>query len=163
MKYECIKKKVILIIAFIIILINFSYSITAQDIDESAVSECYSLTDNNKYSEAIDCFDKIIEADNKNIKALLGKGVVLYLLQKHSKAIEMFIAITELDSNNKEAWYYKGLIEYEAGRFQDSLLSLDKAININPEYTVAKTTKCSVLNELGREDELKKCLKEIKQ
>jgi tetratricopeptide (TPR) repeat protein len=74
------------------------------------------LEEIGKHKEAIECFDKAIEIDEKKLHAWFSKGIVLQTLRKHKEAIECFDKTIErcdnaidIDGNNvkAEAWISK--------------------------------------------------------
>ena len=60
----------------------------------------------DRYTESIECYDKALEIDEKNISAWDGKGLAL----EYHGTIECFDKAVEIDEKCVDAWYNKGLI-----------------------------------------------------
>lgn len=61
-----------------------------------------------KYSEAIECYNKVIEIDRNFKDVYTRKGFSLDNLGKLNEAYECFKKAIETDSNDKTAYHYEG-------------------------------------------------------
>ncbi|MBN1215683.1 MAG: tetratricopeptide repeat protein, partial [Candidatus Lokiarchaeota archaeon] len=61
------------------------------------------------YSEALICFDKVIEIDSNSIEAWYMKGKVLSVLKRHKESLECFTKAVDLEPDDYEIGYTKGL------------------------------------------------------
>jgi tetratricopeptide (TPR) repeat protein len=62
----------------------------------------------NKYEEAIQCFDKVIELKHDDAAVYFNKGRALLNLKSFKEAILAFDRAIE-ENKNTSAYYYKGL------------------------------------------------------
>ena len=83
--------------------------------------------------EAIECFDKAIELDPKDVGVWNNKGIVLDDLGKHEEAIECYDKVIELDPENVIAWDNKGFTLRKLGKHEESLKCYNKAAELGPK------------------------------
>ena len=76
--------------------------------------------DLEKFKEAIDCFDKIIEIKDDSADAWYKKGLALFLLDEKEKALECFDKALALNPYKKFIWIPKGLTLFHLGRFEEA-------------------------------------------
>ena len=125
--------------------------------------------------EAIRCLDKALELDPHFIFAWINKGVSLGSLGRNEEAIRCFDKALELDPRNVGAWSNKGtsldsLGSYEEtirkdswdnlrslGRYEEAIRCFDKALELDPHFTLAWYNKGTSLRNLGRYEEAIRC------
>ena len=73
------------------------------------IKTAYNLTNQCKYQEALECYNKILETDLYYIKAWYGKGVVLEELENYQESLVCYDKALELDPNYFDVWYNKGV------------------------------------------------------
>ncbi len=103
-----------------------------------------------KYPDAIECYEKAIKLDKKNAKAWYGKGNVLLKQGKNSEGVT-YCVNCQLSPVLSEAFY------------NDAIKSYDKAIDINPKLKDAWYQKGIALDRLGQYEEAKKCFEVAKE
>jgi len=102
-----------------------------------------------KPGEAILYFDKVLEIDPNNVKALINKGVAVASLGEFVDALQYFDKVLEIDPNNIKALNNKGTalikLSSEAGpeeirieNLKEALKYFDKALEIDPDYRIAE-------------------------
>lgn len=143
------------------IFLNIS-AIPAQVETLQPLSNAQSLMSAGRYDEAMQIFDQVLVSDKDNVEALLSKAKLFYYQQKHVDALNVLDVLTQLSADNKEAWYLKGLILFEMREFDNSVINLDKALVIDPEFLLAKSTKCSIYTETGKSEQSKQCIQQLK-
>lgn len=62
---------------------------------------CTALCMENKYDEAMKCYNKALEIDPSFVKALDNKGFILYLQKNHTEAIKYFDKALKIDPSCK--------------------------------------------------------------
>ncbi|WP_028329100.1 tetratricopeptide repeat protein [Brachyspira alvinipulli] len=67
----------------------------------------------NKYDEAIVCFDKAIEINDKYTNSYYNKALILFELKKYNESIEVINMHLKIDDKNSNSYYYKGLSLFE--------------------------------------------------
>lgn len=97
-----------------------------------------------RYEDAISYFKKILEKDNKDIKALIGTGMALYNLGDLAGAQDYCLQALKVDNYNIAALTDIGVIFYREGKYDDALKYFIKARQIDKDdyrlsYNIANT------------------------
>ena len=111
------------------------------------------LCNSEKYSEALECYDKILSYYPKDFLAVFGKGMVFLKLKEYEKALQCFNSVLNMNSSYIPAIKNKQMIEeklkkqesenynkfsklgvefYKKGNFEKALNYFEKAFEINP-------------------------------
>jgi tetratricopeptide (TPR) repeat protein/tRNA A-37 threonylcarbamoyl transferase component Bud32 len=104
-------------------------------------------------NEAIRCYDKTLELDPRDARALCNKGGSLNDLGRYDEAIRCFDKALELDPQGASAWNNKGVSLGGLGRHNEAIRFYDKALELDPRNAVAWANKGGSLNDLGRHDD----------
>ena len=96
------------------------------------------------YNEALDAFNRALELNPSNGKALYNKGIVLRWLGKTDeaklyieKAVEIFDNKIKANPENSRFWYNKGIALRDLEKYKEALDAFERAIEINPSFTKA--------------------------
>ena len=95
----------------------------------------------NNLPQALTYFDKILETDPNNVKALIEKSNTLYGLRKVEEALEVLNKTLEVYPNNVNALVNKGIILTMISRDDEALKYINKALEIDPNNVKALTDK----------------------
>ncbi|MEI6103000.1 MAG: tetratricopeptide repeat protein [Methanothrix sp.] len=109
--------------------------------------------DQEKYDEAVSCYDKIIEIDPKIKLGWINKGVTLAELMKHEEAISCYDKIILIHPRSADAWCNKAFALNGLNKFEDAIAAFDKAIEIKPKYSDAWNGKGIVMVNIEKYDE----------
>jgi len=90
--------------------------------------EAQKLEKEGKYEEAIPFLDKAIEKDQKNIYALINRGVDKSILGDYKGAIEDYSTIIKIDSDNTLAYLNRGKNKKRLDDFLGAIDDFEKAI-----------------------------------
>lgn len=85
------------------------------------------LTDMGKYRMAIKAFDTVLEINDSDVNAWVGKGQALFALDNYQSALEVFETALSLDWHCADAWKGKG----------DALLYLEEISDALEAYSTA--------------------------
>jgi tetratricopeptide (TPR) repeat protein len=110
-----------------------------------------------QYEEAIECYNKVIELDDKKIPAYDNKGCALFKLGRNNEAIECFNKAIEYKSDFPDLWYNKGYTLYEIREYKEAIICFDEVIKLNPKDVDAYIYKGIALSDLKKYEEAKKC------
>jgi Tetratricopeptide repeat len=99
------------------------------------------LVQQNKFREAIECYDKSLEINPNDIQTLKDKAYSLAQLGNHKEALECLDEVIRIYPNDVEAWTNKGLELCQLSRYDEGIESFDKALAINPSYQKAIDNK----------------------
>ncbi|MEG4803456.1 tetratricopeptide repeat protein [Microcoleus sp. ARI1-B5] len=106
-----------------------------------------------RYDEALESLDRVIELDANFQRAWALRGYVLNNLKRYEEALESFDRAIELDANYKWAWANRGNVLDNLKRYDEALASFDRAIEIGANYRWAWANRGDVLDNLKRYDE----------
>ncbi|MDZ8260990.1 tetratricopeptide repeat protein [Nostoc sp. ChiQUE01b] len=112
-----------------------------------------SLLSQEKYSEALDAFNKAIQASQESKKefapAWRGRGQALINLNRYKEALESFEKAIALKPEDLLVYIWQGTVLQTLGRYEDAIIAYDKAIGIKP-HPLAYYNRGLVYGYLGR-------------
>ena len=120
-----------------------------------------SLDEIGKHSEAIESFDKAIEAEPRNYEVWIAKGISLEKSGAHQEALSCYNHALEIEPKSKGAWQIRGILLHEQGKFQEALKSFEKVIELDPNDTDAWFNKGSILDILMKYPEAINCYEKV--
>jgi tetratricopeptide (TPR) repeat protein len=88
----------------------------------------------DKYSQAIDYYDKALDIDKYNVTALDSKGYALYNLKEYDKAIDIASQAISIDRNYTNAWYNRAVYYANTNKIDNAISDLKKAISLDEKY-----------------------------
>ena len=105
--------------------------------DENTIEELHKesaiLVSQERYNEALDVFDQILEIDSDNVKALINRSAILITTNYNEKAIHDVNRILTIEPNNIKALSNKGMALANIGYTYDAIAVFEKAIQIDPD------------------------------
>ena len=105
-----------------------------------------------KYEDAIRCFDKALEINPKSISILIRKGDILLELIQFENAIVYYDKAIELKPEDDNLIYRKSICLYFQGFYKEAIDCLNKAIELNPKqenYWACKGYSLGLLNNFA--------------
>ena len=91
----------------------------------------------NRYNEALDYFNRVLELDPDNALALYNKGYCYYSMKQYDRAVPEFDKAIEINPRDSISYLYKGLIKYYKQDYPGSIELYNKALEIYPRYPMA--------------------------
>lgn len=119
------------------------------------------LNNEGKYDGAIECYDKAIELNHENLRALNRKGGTLLVVGKHDEAIECYDKIIGVKPDHPAGWYGKGLAFKSQEKYEDALECCNKALELASGEEWIIKGKSEILYHLGVnswEEDFEKCV-----
>lgn len=107
----------------------------------------------HKYAEAIEAYNRVLEANSSHKDAWLNKGKALTDSGKFIEALDAYDAAVETDPNFKEAWFNKANTFYRLNKYDKAIETYDKVLEIDPNFTDALYGKGKIFAESGRHNE----------
>ncbi|XP_022977518.1 probable UDP-N-acetylglucosamine--peptide N-acetylglucosaminyltransferase SPINDLY isoform X2 [Cucurbita maxima] len=107
------------------------------------------LRSRNKFADALVLYEKVLEKDNENLEAHIGKGICLQMQNMIKPAFESFAEAIRLDPQNVRAFTHRGILYKEEGRLMEAVESYKKALRVDPSYRPAAECLAVVLTDLG--------------
>ena len=95
------------------------------------------LSNLERYDEAIQASQKAIELDLNYIDAYNNLGIIYSDLKKYDDAIQCYKKATELDPNYIYAYNNLGAIYSDLEKYEDAIPYYQKAIELDPNYAYA--------------------------
>jgi tetratricopeptide (TPR) repeat protein len=105
--------------------------------------------DKRTRANAIEAYDRCIEADAKNVEALLNCGTLHYEDGNFEKAAEYFEWALDVDENSALAHFNLGSVLEDMGRVEEARQHLRQAVRLEPEYCDAHYNLAFVCEKLG--------------
>ncbi|PIA28180.1 hypothetical protein AQUCO_07200077v1 [Aquilegia coerulea] len=116
---------------------------------KDALSYANILRSRNKFVDALALYESIIDKDNGNVEAHIGKGICLQMQNMGRVAFESFAEAIKLDPENACALTHCGILYKDEGRLLDAAESYQKALLADPTYKPAAECLAIVLTDLG--------------
>ncbi|MGI0485748.1 tetratricopeptide repeat protein [Pantanalinema rosaneae CENA516] len=126
---------------------NSQLSFTANDYVEQGKA----LYFENRYEDAIACYDKAIQMEPENAKAWLSRGAILAKLQNYEAAIAAYDRTIQLKPDSSEAWFGRGTVLAKLQRWDEAIVAYDQAIQLKPDASLAwfGKARCQALQGQG--------------
>ena len=119
---------------------------------------------NDLYEEALYYFDRILEVDPLNHRAVDGKANMLDILGRVEEALECIDSYLEVNSSDVYIWILKGdLLYVHHSDYEGALDCFNRALNIDPNNEEAWVKKAYALKEVGEYAEAAECFKTAMQ
>lgn len=140
-------------------VLNFSKAVTENpNRSDYIINYGMALAAEGRYEEAVEQFDKVIR--NKNIllvrqnnkRALRGKGIACYGMERYKEALECFDAaleINELSSLNMDILYYKGRALIKTESYTEAVQIYSRIIDESGEDAAAYAQRAHALYKAG--------------
>ncbi|KAK3024067.1 hypothetical protein RJ639_043428 [Escallonia herrerae] len=116
---------------------------------KDALSNANILRSRNKFVDALAIYKTIVEKDNENVEAHIGKGICLQMQNMGRLAFESFAEAIRLDPQNACALTHSGILYKDEGRLIEAAESYQKALRADPLYKPAAECLAIVLTDLG--------------
>ena len=114
------------------------YQITQDDIKKvNLYNKGVNKMAEEKFEDAIRCFDLSLRIDPFFVDALIKKGYSHFHLKQYNLAIAIFDKVLEIDISNPEVWNMKGLVFYKSKNYEKAIECCEKAIDFNPNDSMA--------------------------
>ncbi|CAG1021320.1 hypothetical protein DOJK_00905, partial [Patescibacteria group bacterium] len=111
------------------------------------------LEDEQRFNEALACYDQAIFLNPNYARAYSNRGNVLQLLQRFDEAIDSYNQALSIKSDYSEALYNRGNTLQALACFEDALDSYQQALNHRPDFILALLGSGAVLQALKRDDQ----------
>ncbi|KAJ8635658.1 hypothetical protein MRB53_009925 [Persea americana] len=116
---------------------------------KDALSYANILRSRNKFVDALALYESVLEKDNGNVEAHIGKGICLQMQSLSRQAFESFTEALRLDPQNTCALTHCGILYKDEGHLLEASESYQKALQADPLYKPAAECLAIVLTDLG--------------
>ncbi|XP_062195647.1 probable UDP-N-acetylglucosamine--peptide N-acetylglucosaminyltransferase SPINDLY [Phragmites australis] len=107
------------------------------------------LGSRNKFADALQLYNNVLEKEGTNVDALIGKGICLQALSLPRQAIECFTEAVKIEPQNACALTHCGMIYKDEGHLVEAAEAYQKARTADPSYKPASEFLAIVLTDLG--------------
>lgn len=104
-------------------------------------------------NKAMEQVEALLEMDVKVNFEFLLQGIEQADMATRDQVLLKLTQINERHPNHEQLWFTKGAIEHKEKRWESSLESFNKAIELNPNYVNAILAKSNLLAEQGKDQE----------
>ena len=136
---------------------NLKRETNEDDFDEIYNNKCLALINQNRFNEAIECYDKSLKINPRNVKAWNNKAFALHNLNRLEEAIECYDEALKIDPNFISALQNKAFALRTLNRLEEAIECDEKTLQINPNNFGVWNNKGFCLHELNRSDEAIEC------
>ena len=93
------------------------------------LQEANRLLQLGRHLESIYYYDRVLDKDQNNLNALIGKGFALQNLGRYNESIEYYDRSLSIDSRNTYALTFKGELLDQMGNYIEAIQNYDKFNN----------------------------------
>jgi protein O-GlcNAc transferase len=111
------------------------------------------LTNLQRYTPALEQFDRALKAQPNSAQIWYSRGNVLLALQRPAEACESYRRAVAIDPKLVEAHINLGVLLMESGHPEEAVASYRRALAIKPDFAEAHGNLGIALQNLGRLDE----------
>ena len=111
--------------------------------------DAYAFCEDEKYVEALKCYEEILQLEPDNINALIDKGVTLQNIGQLKMSIKSYDEALLLDPTNIDALVNKGSALHTLYEYEKAIDCYDKALEIDKKCAMAFAYKGLSLAEQG--------------
>jgi lipoprotein NlpI len=103
------------------------------DSAEELRKQAAAALDKGDKDKAVELATKAIDADPKDPRGYLFRGVVRDALRRHDEAVADFDKCIDLDPKLNEAYQRRGSTQFKRGKMAESLADFDKYLELKPD------------------------------
>jgi len=101
---------------------------------ENSLAKAVALHQKGEREEALKLYEEIIEEDPKCFDAIQLLGVVLLQNSLFEDALKRFNDALKINENQPSVWSNRAMALKGLGKLDEALVSVDKAIKIDPNF-----------------------------
>lgn len=101
------------------------------------IDEGLSYFNKGEYTQAIDCFQKLLQINPRDGYAYNNIGCAYLSLKKYQHAVESFRKAVEFEPMDSKSWSNMGLAHRELSEYKEAFECYRKAVELNPQDSIA--------------------------
>lgn len=105
--------------------------------------------EDDRQAEALDDFQRAVELNARNWRAIHNRGVSLARLGKFKEAITDFDHALDIERRYANAYFNRGELRYELGQFAEAVEDYNQAIRLRPNDSAAYNSRGHASYRLG--------------
>lgn len=127
----------LLYIATILFLIIFQYS----NSNPTQLKQALKYYNQDKYEQAINIYDKIINKEPKNVEAFIGRANCYLSMNEFHKAIDDMNYCLTLDTLNPKVYNMLGMAKMYSDSMNYAMYDIEKAIELDSNFADARANR----------------------
>ena len=112
-------------------------------------------------ADGLACFDRVLELDPGNLRALQNRGALLVMLNREEEALTCFEKVLEGKPDDHRALFCKGYVLDRLGRYGDAVEYFDRALGMVPGHHDVLDKKGHALAWLEKYEEALGCFEKL--
>ncbi len=92
------------------------------------------LQSEERFSQAIEYYQQVVELDQRNKKAFLGLGQCYKAMGQPDKALKAYLNAAIIDPSEGDALFEAGKLYFETNRFDEAIDNFNRVVRVNPNY-----------------------------
>ena len=101
------------------------------------------------YETAFSEFNQILEVDAGHLGALFGRARCLLKTERYAESLATYEVLVRKYPQNSDALSEKGVILFRAGRLDDALIAMNKAVEIDPYNPYRYSSRAYIRSRLN--------------
>ncbi len=123
---------------------------SAPQVADHWLEKATSLARLGYHQKAVEDFDRALEIDPRNVRALVNRGEACRLLEAYDDALESFNRALELGREDARILGHRGQVYVALERYSEGLADLNRALELAPNETWVLAERANALRGLGR-------------
>lgn len=128
---------------------------------EALLAQGHEHLERHAYSEAINCYEELLQSDPRHAVAHNNLGVALSKLGRYWEAERQFRLAIGIKAAYPDAHFNLANVLRLTGRVEESELPLRRAIKLQPSYVDARSSLGLTLTFLGRPRDARECFEKV--
>ena len=128
---------------------------------QSIFDRCSWLFGSERYEEAVQCFDKVLQIDPEFEDAWYQEGLVFSTIGAPGEAVKYFDKALEINPDNEDALYNEGLALFRLKKYSEAMEYFDKVLELDPNNEKAWFSEGTTLFFLNRYEESIECFDKV--
>ena len=147
--------KKFLIITGLVIGLLFNFNLCGycnEDTDIArikAITEIGSLTNSNKYAEALEQCNKALKLYPNDVELYYWRATIEFSLGKYEQSIKDYDKALSLNPNSADIYVMRGIVKSEIADSEGAMADFNQAIKLNPKTISAYTMRACLKLDLG--------------
>ncbi|MEO1350038.1 MAG: serine/threonine-protein kinase [Cyanobacteria bacterium J06635_15] len=108
------------------------------------------LLSQERYREAVDCYNQVIAVDTQNPMVWFKQGIALENLKEFEAAVYAYTQVTQLQPDDYLAWAKKGTALQYLGQYEAALAAYEEASHLHPDNYWVWHDRAQLLEKLER-------------
>ena len=124
---------------------------------ESLIDKAKDFEDIGEYDRVLKQYEKVLEKEPDNFKAIYNKVIILERIKRFSKALVTIENAIDIEPKNTDVWYHKACILEKLERYDEALEAFNTDLYLDDRDIRSWTGKANILPNLEEYEEAIGC------